>query len=205
MAINAVFNSWDNDRAIFYRKHNNIPKEIEGTAVNVQSMVYGNKGDTSGTGVCFSRDPSTGKKTFYGEYLMNAQGEDVVAGVRTPLPIRSLRDQNPRIYKELVEIKNRLETHYRDVQDMEFTIEESKLYILQTRNGKRTAVAGIKFANDFVREGLLTKKEAVMLIEVETLDHVLHKRVDPTVKKKATLLATGLNASPGGTVGKIVF
>jgi pyruvate, orthophosphate dikinase len=205
MGIEAVFGSWNNDRAKLYRKLNHIPKEVNGTAVNVQAMVFGNKGETSGTGVCFSRNPATGENKFYGEYLMNAQGEDVVAGVRTPNPIDTLEQQNAEAYKELVEIKNRMEKHYRDVQDMEFTIEEGKLYILQTRNGKRTAAAAVKFAVDFVEEGLLTEEEALLKIDASAIDQLLHKQLDPKEKKKAQALTTGLPASPGGAVGKIVF
>ena len=205
MGIEAVFSSWNNDRANLYRKLNHIPPEINGTAVNVQVMVFGNKGDTSGTGVCFSRNPANGDNIFYGEYLMNAQGEDVVAGVRTPKPIATLEQQNAEVYKELVDIKNNLEKHYKDVQDMEFTIEEGKLYILQTRNGKRTASAAVKFAVDFVEEGLLTEEEALLKIEPAALDQLLHKQLDPEAKKSATVLTKGLPASPGAAVGKIVF
>jgi pyruvate,orthophosphate dikinase len=205
MSICAVFGSWNNDRAILYRKLNNVSKDIKGTAVNVQSMVFGNKGETSGTGVCFSRDPSTGENLFYGEYLMNAQGEDVVAGIRTPQKISTLEKQNPKVYKELVEIKDRLEKHYRDMQDMEFTIEEGKLYMLQTRNGKRTAHAAVRIAVEMEKEGLIDEKEALLRVQPAQLDQLLHKQLDPAEKKKAKVLAKGLPASPGGAVGKVVF
>jgi len=205
LSIEAVFGSWNNDRAILYRKLNHIPPEINGTAVNVQVMVYGNKGDTSGTGVCFSRNPATGENKFYGEYLMNAQGEDVVAGVRTPMEISTLDKQNAEVYKELVKIKDNLEKHYKDVQDMEFTIEEGKLFILQTRNGKRTAAAAVKFAVDFVEEGLLKEDEALLKVDPAALDQLLHKQLDPEDKKIATVLTKGLPASPGGAVGQVVF
>jgi pyruvate,orthophosphate dikinase len=205
LSIEAVFGSWDNERAILYRKLNHIPPEINGTAVSVQAMVYGNKGDTSGTGVCFSRNPATGENKFYGEYLMNAQGEDVVAGVRTPMEISTLDKQNAAVYKELVGIKNKLEKHYKDIQDMEFTIEEGKLFILQTRNGKRTAAAAVKFAVDLVDEKLLTEQEALLKVDPAALDQLLHKQLDPEDKKIATVLTKGLPASPGGAVGQIVF
>ncbi len=204
MSINAVFNSWNNERAIVYRRLNHITNLL-GTAVNVQSMVFGNMGESSGTGVCFSRNPSTGEKKFYGEYLMNAQGEDVVAGIRTPNPISSLENQNPVVYRELVEIKDRLENHYKDMQDMEFTIQEGKLYFLQTRNGKRTAHAAVKIAVDLVNEGLITKEEALLKIDAESLDQLLHKRLDEVAKKQNNVLTIGLPASPGAAVGKIVF
>ena len=205
LSIEAVFGSWNNERADLYRKLNHIPPEINGTAVNCQAMVYGNKGDTSGTGVCFSRNPATGENKFYGEYLMNAQGEDVVAGVRTPMEISTLDQQNAEVYKELVDIKNKLEKHYKDIQDMEFTIEEGKLFILQTRNGKRTAAAAVKFAVDLVDEGLLSEEEALLKVEPAALDQLLHKQLDPEDKKIATVLTKGLPASPGGAVGQIVF
>ncbi len=203
-SINAVFTSWNNDRAVTYRKLNDI-RGLIGTAVNVQAMVFGNMGETSGTGVCFSRDPSTGKNVFYGEYLMNAQGEDVVAGIRTPQPISTLAKKKPKQYKELVTLKNRLEKHYRDMQDMEFTIQEGKLYILQTRSGKRTAAAAVKTAVDMVKEKLITKKEALMRIQPEQLDQLLHPMFDPKAEKTAKQLAKGLPASPGAATGKIVF
>ncbi len=205
MGIEAVFGSWNNDRANLYRKLNHVPKEINGTAVNVQSMVYGNKGETSGTGVCFSRNPSTGENKFYGEYLMNAQGEDVVAGVRTPKEIETLENQNKEAYDELVSIKNNLEKHYKDMQDMEFTIEEGKLYMLQTRNGKRTAAAAVRIASEMVEEGLLDEKGALLKVDANQLDQLLHKQLDPEAKKQATVLAKGLPASPGGAVGKCCF
>ncbi|MEK7168010.1 MAG: PEP/pyruvate-binding domain-containing protein, partial [Patescibacteria group bacterium] len=169
MSINAVFNSWNNYRAIRYREINNI-KGLIGTAVNVQAMVFGNLGETSGTGVCFTRNPSTGEAKFYGEYLMNAQGEDVVAGIRTPLTVEKLNEQNPEIYKELVDICNRVEQHYHDMQDMEFTIQEGKLYILQARSGKRTAAAAVKIAVDMVAEGLITKEEAILRVNPNQLN-----------------------------------
>ncbi len=204
MSIDAVFGSWNNDRAIIYRKINDI-KGLLGTAVNVQAMVFGNMGDTSWTGVCFTRNPSTGEHKFYGEFLMNAQGEDVVAGIRTPLEIAELDKVMPDCYKELVEIYQGLEKHYRDMQDMEFTIQEGKLYILQTRNGKRTAAAAIKMAVDMVKEWLIDEKEAVLRVKPEQLDSLLHKQIDPTGKATAELLTKWLPASPGAAVGQIVF
>ena len=204
MAIDAVFNSWNNDRAIVYRKLNDI-RGLLGTAVSVQAMVFGNMGDTSGTGVCFTRNPSTGENKFYGEFLMNAQGEDVVAGIRTPLEISELEKIMPDCYKELVDIYEGLEKHYKDMQDMEFTIQEGKLYILQTRNGKRTAAAAIKMAVDMVKEWLINEKEAVLRVKPEQLDSLLHKQIDPNAKKAAELLTKGLPASPGAAVGQIVF
>jgi len=204
MSIDAVFNSWNNDRAIVYRKLNDI-RWLLGTAVNVQAMVFGNMGDTSGTGVCFTRNPSTGENKFYGEFLMNAQWEDVVAGIRTPLEIQELEKVMPNCYTELVQIYERLEKHYKDMQDMEFTIQEGKLYILQTRNGKRTAAAAIKMAVDMVKEGLINEKEAVLRVKPEQLDSLLHKQIDPNAKKAAELLTKWLPASPWAAVGKIVF
>ena len=203
-AITAVFRSWDNPRAIVYRRLNDIPGEW-GTAVNVQEMVFGNKGETSGTGVAFSRNAATGEKEIYGEYLMNAQGEDVVAGIRTPLPIAKLEEQNPEIYKQFMDIVHKLENHYRDMQDMEFTIEEGKLYFLQTRNGKRTAQAALKIAVDLVEEGMLTKEEAILKVEPKQLDSLLHPTFDVEEIKKATAIAKGLPASPGAACGKISF
>lgn len=203
-SINAVFDSWHNPRAEKYRKLNNI-KGLIGTAVNVQSMVYGNLGDTSGTGVCFTRDASTGENYFYGEYLMNAQGEDVVAGIRTPQPLQTLADANPEIYKQLDDIRSKLEKHYRDMQDLEFTIQQGTLYILQTRNGKRTGLAAIKIAVDMVAEGLITKEEAVNRVTPEQLDQVFHPMIDPAARKSARVIAKGLNASPGAAAGEIVF
>ncbi|MFW5865797.1 MAG: pyruvate, phosphate dikinase, partial [Nanoarchaeota archaeon] len=203
-AIYAVFGSWNNDRAINYRRLNNITG-LKGTAVNVQAMVFGNMGETSGTGVAFTRDPSTGENVFYGEYLMNAQGEDVVAGIRTPKPISTLKDIMPDVYDELVSIYKKLEAHYKDMQDMEFTIQEGKLYMLQTRNGKRTAHAAVKIAADMVREGLIDEKTAVLRVEPKSLDQLLHKQLDELAKDKHTVLGKGLPASPGAAVGKIAF
>jgi len=174
-SINAVFGSWNNYRAIRYREINNI-KGLIGTAVNIQAMVFGNLGETSGTGVCFTRNPSTGEAKFYGEYLMNAQGEDVVAGIRTPLPVSSLQKQNPKIYKELITICNKVEKHYRDMQDMEFTIQDGELYILQARNGKRTAHAAVRIAVEMVTEKFLTKEQAILRIDPNQLNQLLHKQ-----------------------------
>lgn len=202
MAISAVFKSWNANRAIKYRKINKIPHDW-GTAVNVQSMVFGNMGDTSGTGVCFSRDPSTGENVFYGEYLMNAQGEDVVAGIRTPEPISSLEAQMPGMYAELVAIYQNLEKHFAEMQDMEFTIQENKLYLLQTRTGKRTAAAAVKIAIDMVEEGMITKEEALLRVAPDQIDQLLHPMIDPKAATKA--VAKGLPASPGAAVGKLVF
>jgi len=204
MAVEAVFGSWHNPRAEAYRRLNDI-KGLKGTAVNIQGMVFGNMGESSGTGVCFSRNPSTGENKFYGEYLMNAQGEDVVAGIRTPKHIGELEKQNPQVYKQLVDIKNRMEKHFKDMQDMEFTIQEGKLYVLQTRNGKRTAHAAVKIAVDMVNEKLIDKKTAILRVQPDSLDQLLHKQIDPKAKKSADLLANGLPASPGAAVGRIVF
>jgi pyruvate, orthophosphate dikinase len=204
LSIDAVFGSWNNNRAIVYRKLNDI-KGLLWTAINIQAMVFGNMGETSGTWVCFTRNPSTGENRFYGEFLMNAQGEDVVAGIRTPMEIAKLDIIMPECYKELVEIYHGLEKHYRDMQDMEFTIEEGKLYILQTRNGKRTAAAAIKMAVDMVKEWLIDEKEAVLRVKPEQLDSLLHKQIDPTAKTSAELLTKWLPASPGAAVGQIVF
>jgi len=204
MAIEAVFGSWNNNRAIAYRKLNDI-RGLKGTAVNIQAMVFGNMGETSGTGVCFSRNPSTGENKFYGEYLMNAQGEDVVAGIRTPQSIDQLGKQNLVVYKQLVAVRDNLEKHFRDMQDMEFTIQEGKLFILQTRNGKRTAHAAVRIAVEMVQEKLIDKKTALMRLEPMQLDQLLHKQIDPVAKKKADLIAKGLPASPGAAVGMIVF
>ncbi len=201
-SIAAVFGSWDNDRAIKYRKMNNITGLL-GTAVNVQAMVFGNMGETSGTGVAFTRNPSTGEKKLYGEYLMNAQGEDVVAGIRTPKDITDLAKSNPEVYKQFVEIKDKLENHYEDMQDMEFTIQEGKLYFLQTRTGKRTAQAHVRVAMDLIREGIIDEKQAVLRIPPESIDQLLHDRIDP--KSKKTVIARGLPASPGAAVGQIAF
>lgn len=203
-AITAVFRSWDNPRANTYRRLNHIPYEW-GTAVNVQAMVFGNMGDTSGTGVAFTRNPSDGTKVLYGEYLFNAQGEDVVAGIRTPKPISELQKDNEGIYNQFVEISNKLESHYRDMQDLEFTIQKGKLYILQTRNGKRTAQAALKIAIDLVKEGVLSEKEALLKVEPSQLDSLLHPQFNPTSLGKAKLIATGLNASPGAATGRIAF
>jgi len=203
-AIDAVFGSWNNPRAIKYRALNQI-KGLLGTAVNVQTMVFGNFGDDSGTGVCFSRDPSTGAHVFYGEYLMNAQGEDVVAGIRTPQKITTLQKKNPRIYKQLTAIKDRLEKHYRDMQDIEFTIQQGNLFILQTRNGKRTGPAAVRCAVEMVKEKLIKKEEALLRVTPEQLDQLLHPMLDPKSKKELTFLTKGLNASPGAAVGQIVF
>ena len=203
-AVKAVFRSWDNPRAIVYRRMNDIPGSW-GTAVNVQSMVFGNMGETSGTGVAFTRDPATGEKGIYGEYLINAQGEDVVAGVRTPQPISKLEEDLPECYKEFMQLANKLENHYKDMQDMEFTIQEGKLYFLQTRNGKRTAHAAIKIACDLVDEGMITPEEAVMRIEAKSLDQLLHPTFDAKSLKEATAIGEGLPASPGAAAGKIVF
>ncbi|MDA3885124.1 MAG: pyruvate, phosphate dikinase [Candidatus Delongbacteria bacterium] len=204
MSIEAVFGSWNNDRAILYRKLNNL-KGLAGTAVNVQVMVFGNKGDTSGTGVCFTRNPSTGENKFYGEYLMNAQGEDVVAGIRTPLEIVTLKDQNEAIYNELVSYRDGLEKHYTDMQDMEFTIEEGKLWMLQTRGGKRTAAAAVTMAVEMFKEGLIDKDTALLRVEPAQLDQLLHPHLDPNAEKEVTALGTGLPASPGAAVGTVVF
>ena len=201
-AVNAVITSWNGDRAVKYRQLNHITGLL-GTAVNVQTMVFGNMGDTSGTGVCFTRDPASGENVFYGEFLMNAQGEDVVAGIRTPLPIAELDNYLPRCYRELVEIKGRLERHYRDVQDFEFTIQEGTLYILQTRTGKRTAAAAVKIAVDMVAEKLIGKTEAVCRVEPAMLDHLLHPMFDP--KAERNVIAKGLAASPGAAAGKVCF
>lgn len=202
MAINAVFDSWNNPRAITYRKLNEID-DSWGTAVNVQTMVYGNRGNTSGTGVAFTRNPSTGEKKFFGEYLINAQGEDVVAGIRTPDFIDTLGDKIPDAYKQLVDICQRLEAHFKDMQDIEFTIQEGKLYMLQTRTGKRTAAAAVKIATDMVAEGLIDKDTAVTRVKAEHIDQLLHPRIDP--KAKFEIVARGLPASPGAAVGKVVF
>ena len=200
-AILAVFRSWDNPRAIYYRRMNDIPSSW-GTAVNVQSMVFGNMGDDCGTGVAFTRNPATGEKALFGEYLMNAQGEDVVAGIRTPLTINELAKQNPEVFKQFNEICQILEDHYKDMQDMEFTIEKGKLYMLQTRNGKRTAVAAIKIAIDLVKEGKLTEQEALLKIEPKQLDTFLHPQFDAEALKKAKPITKGLPASPGAACGK---
>ena len=203
-AIEAVFRSWDNPRANVYRRDNDIPYSW-GTAVNVQMMAFGNMGDTSGTGVAFTRNPATGEKKLMGEFLMNAQGEDVVAGVRTPSPIAQLQEVMPEVYDQFVEICNTLEDHYRDMQDMEFTIEDRKLYMLQTRNGKRTAKAALKIACDLVDEGMISEEQAVAMIDPRNLDTLLHPQFDADALKKATVLGKGLPASPGAACGRVVF
>ena len=203
-AAKAVFRSWDNPRANSYRRMNDIPYNW-GTAVNIQSMVFGNKGETSGTGVAFTRDPSTGEKRLYGEYLMNAQGEDVVAGIRTPMPISELEKQNAEIYNQFVAITQKLENHYKDMQDMEFTIEEGKLYMLQTRNGKRTAASALKIAVALVKEGMIDEKKALMMIDPKSLDALLHPQFETKALKAAKPVSKGLAASPGAAAGKVVF
>ena len=203
-AVKAVFRSWDNPRADVYRRMNDIPYSW-GTAVNVQSMVFGNMGNDCGTGVAFTRNPSTGEKALYGEFLMNAQGEDVVAGIRTPSQISELQQSQPTVYKQFVRIANTLEQHYRDMQDMEFTIERGKLFMLQTRNGKRTASAALKIAVDLVNEGLITKEEALLKIEPKSLDALLHPTFEPNALKKAKPIAKGLPASPGAACGRVYF
>ena len=203
-AVKAVFRSWDNPRANVYRRLNNIPYDW-GTAVNVQSMVFGNMGEDSGTGVAFSRNPATGENEVFGEYLFNAQGEDVVAGIRTPFPIAHLKEDNKELYDEFVRVAKTLERHYKDMQDMEFTIEKGKLYMLQTRNGKRTAQAALKIAIDLVNEGLITEEEAVLKVEPQSLDALLHPGFDQKALNQATPITKGLNASPGAACGKVVF
>lgn len=203
-AVEAVFRSWNNPRAIYYRRMNDIPGDW-GTAVNVQEMVYGNMGEDSGTGVAFTRNPSTGEKKLYGEFLMNAQGEDVVAGIRTPQSIDQLKETNPAAYEQFVKIANILENHYRDMQDMEFTIERGKLFMLQTRNGKRTAQAALKIAVDLVEEGMITKEEAILKVEPKQLDSLLHPTFEAKVLKAAKPIAKGLPASPGAATGKVYF
>ena len=201
-AIDAVFNSWNNSRAIKYRELNDI-RGLLGTAVNIQSMVFGNMGDNSGTGVCFTRDPSTGENKFYGEFLINAQGEDVVAGIRTPEPLNQLKNKMPEIYKALCKIREKLEKHYRDMQDIEFTIQDGKLYLLQTRNGKRTAHAAVRIAVEMVKEKAINQKTAILRINPSQLDQLLHPTFDP--KEKRQKIAKGLPASPGAATGKVVF
>ncbi len=203
-AVTAVFRSWNNERAIYYRRMNDIPGSW-GTAVNVQEMVYGNRGETSGTGVAFTRNPATGEAKLYGEYLINAQGEDVVAGIRTPEPISTLENVMPEVYKEFADIAKKLENHYKDMQDMEFTIENGKLFMLQTRNGKRTATAALKIAVDLVNEGMITKEEALLKVEPKQLDSLLHPMFNSEALKKGEVIATGLAASPGAGAGKIYF
>ena len=203
-AVKAVFRSWDNPRAIVYRRMNDIPGDW-GTAVNVQAMVFGNMGDTAGTGVAFTRNPSTGEKGIYGEYLINAQGEDVVAGVRTPQPITKLAEDLPECYEEFIKIATKLENHYKDMQDMEFTIQEGKLYFLQTRNGKRTAQAAINIACDLVDEGMITPEEAILRIDAKSLDQLLHPMFDKDELAKGEVIGSALPASPGAAAGKIYF
>ena len=204
MARDAVFRSWDNPRANYYRRMNDIPHDL-GTAVNVQAMVFGNLGETSATGVGFTRDPATGSNEFYGEFLLNAQGEDVVAGIRTPRPIVELKAALPQAYDELRSITEQIGKALPDVQDFEFTIEEGKLFMLQTRNGKRTGAAAVKFAVDMVAEGLINEREAVMRVEPQHLDQLLHPVIEPDSKASLTTLTIGLPASPGAAVGRIVF
>jgi len=203
-AVKAVFRSWENPRAIVYRRLNDIPGDW-GTAVNVQEMVYGNMGNDSGTGVAFTRNPATGEKKLYGEFLMNAQGEDVVAGIRTPQSIDQMKEVMPDVYNQFVEIAEKLERHYRDMQDMEFTIERGKLFMLQTRNGKRTAAAALKIAVDLVNEGMVTKEEAILKVDPKQLDTLLHPNFEPSALKNAKPIAKGLPASPGAATGKIYF
>jgi pyruvate,orthophosphate dikinase len=203
-AVKAVFRSWDNPRAIVYRRLNDIPGDW-GTAVNVQEMVYGNMGNDSGTGVAFTRNPATGERKLYGEFLMNAQGEDVVAGIRTPQSIDQLKEINPAAYNQFAEIANKLETHYKDMQDMEFTIEKGKLFMLQTRNGKRTAAAALKIAVDLVNEGMVSKADAIMKVDPKQLDALLHPNFEPKALKAAVPVAKGLPASPGAATGKVYF
>jgi pyruvate, orthophosphate dikinase len=203
-AVKAVFRSWDNPRANVYRKMNEIPYEW-GTAVNVQTMAFGNSGNRSGTGVAFTRNPATGEKELFGEYLINAQGEDVVAGIRTPSPISHLKEQMPDVYEQFVQIAQRLENHFKDMQDMEFTIEDGHLYMLQTRNGKRTATAALKIACDLVDEGMIDEEEAVLRVDPKQLDALLHPQFDADALKKATPIGRGLAASPGAACGKVVF
>ncbi|MCR4962656.1 MAG: pyruvate, phosphate dikinase [Firmicutes bacterium] len=203
-AVTAVFRSWNNPRAIVYRRMNDIPGDW-GTAVNVQMMVFGNMGDTSGTGVAFTRNPATGEKKIFGEYLINAQGEDVVAGIRTPKPIAVLETDMPEAYKQFVDIATRLENHYKDMQDMEFTIEDGKLYFLQTRNGKRTAAAALKIAVDLVDEGMISEKEALLKVDPKQLDQLLHPTFQPDALKAAKVIGSGLPASPGSAAGRIYF
>lgn len=202
LAVQAVFGSWNNQRAIVYRRLNQIPDDL-GTAVNIQSMVFGNMGEDCGTGVAFTRNPSTGEKALYGEYLINAQGEDVVAGIRTPQPISKLQEEMPVIYQQFVDICKTLEQHYQNMQDIEFTIEKGKLYILQTRHGKRTANAAIRIAVEMAAEGLIDKNEAVLRVEPGALDQLLHRRIDPAAKFE--VIAKGLPASPGAASGTVVF
>ena len=203
-AVKAVFRSWDNPRANVYRRMNDIPGDW-GTAVNIQTMVFGNMGNTSGTGVAFTRNPATGAKGIYGEYLIDAQGEDVVAGVRTPQPISKLEEDMPGCYSEFINLAHKLESHYRDMQDMEFTIQEGKLFFLQTRNGKRTAEAAINIACDLVEEGMITPEEALLRIEAKSLDQLLHPTFDAKALKEGKVIGHALPASPGSAAGKVYF
>ncbi|MDD4171785.1 MAG: pyruvate, phosphate dikinase, partial [Syntrophomonas sp.] len=202
MAIKAVFSSWKNQRAVVYRRINKIPDDL-GTAVNIQCMAFGNLGDDCGTGVAFTRSPSTGAPELYGEFLVNAQGEDVVAGIRTPLPISKLQESLPSVYQQFVDTCTNLETHYRDMQDIEFTVEKGVLYMLQTRTGKRTTKAAVKIAVDMVNEGLITKEEALLRIDPEQIDQLLHRQIDNTVQLNP--IAQGLPASPGAASGKVIL
>ena len=204
MSRDAVFRSWWNDKAAYYRKMEKIPDEI-GTAANVQAMVFGNLGETSATGVGFTRDPASGEKVFYGEFLINAQGEDVVAGIRTPSPISELAKAMPAVYKQLREITNSLEKHYRDMQDFEFTVEDNTLYMLQTRNGKRTGPAALRLAVEMAKEGLISKQEAVMRVAPAQLDQLLHPVFDAASLKTLKKLSQGIAASPGASVGRCYF
>ena len=203
-AVCAVFRSWDNERAFIYRRRHDIPYSW-GTAVNVQSMVFGNMGDDSGTGVAFSRNPATGANEIFGEFLMNAQGEDVVAGIRTPLPIEGMKTESPAVYEEFLSLAKKLEAHYRDMQDMEFTVERGKLYFLQTRNGQRTAAAALRIAIEMAEEGLLSKEDAILQVDPAQLDHLLHPAFDPKALKKAEVIGRGLAASPGAASGRVYF
>src|SRR5690625_5734248 len=202
LAIQAVFNSWNNERAIIYREIHNIPDHL-GTAVTIQSMVFGKMGEDSGTGVAFTSNPSTGKKELYGEYLNNAQGEDVVAGIRTPKSIHSLQEMHPDIYNQILDISRKLELHYKDMQDIEFTIEKNQLYILQTRTGKRTAESAIRIAVEMKKENIINKKTALLRVEPKQLDQLLHRRIDEKHNKEP--IAKGLPASPGAATGKVIF
>ncbi|HKI70229.1 MAG TPA: pyruvate, phosphate dikinase, partial [Verrucomicrobiae bacterium] len=204
LAVEAVFNSWNTDRAVTYRRLNRIPDDC-GTAVNVQSMVYGNMGPTSATGVAFTRNPATGENKFYGEYMINAQGEDVVAGIRTPNPVDQLEKDMPEVFETLTGVYKILENHYKDMQDIEFTVQENQLYMLQTRSGKRTAAAAIRVAVDMVNEGLISKQEAILRVPATQVDQIFHPMVDPKAKSKMKVLGKGLGASPGAATGKVVF
>ncbi|MFN3422976.1 MAG: PEP/pyruvate-binding domain-containing protein, partial [Armatimonadota bacterium] len=204
MAIEAVFRSWNNPRAISYRRLNNIPHDL-GTGVNVQTMVFGNMGWDSGTGVGFTRDPATGKPGLYADYLPNAQGEDVVAGIRTPMDIQWLAENMPHIHEELLGYAKRLEEHYRDMQDIEFTVEKGKLYILQTRTGKRTGLAAIRIAVDMVHEGLITPDDAILMVDARLLEQLLHPQFEQAALKEAKRIAKGIAASPGAASGRVVF